>query len=46
MKKSHECEVATHIDPESCGAVRKSGVEALTGTVCHPYPLRRMGVIT
>src|SRR6516164_4877383 len=31
MKKSHECEVATHIDPESCGAVRKSGVEALTG---------------
>ena len=31
MKKSHECEVATHLDPESCGAVRKSGVEALTG---------------
>src|SRR6516164_2954274 len=31
MKKSHECEVATHIDPESCGAVRKGGVEALTG---------------
>ena len=30
MKKSHECEVATHIDPESCGAVRKGGVEALT----------------
>jgi hypothetical protein len=31
MKKSHECEVATHIGPESCGATRKSGVEALTG---------------
>ena len=31
MQKSHECEVATHIGPESCGAARKSGVEALTG---------------
>ena len=31
MKKSHECDVATHIGPESCGAARKSGVEALTG---------------
>jgi hypothetical protein len=31
MKKSYECEVATHIGPESCGAARKSGVEALTG---------------
>jgi hypothetical protein len=31
MKKSHECEVATHIGPESCGAARKGGVEALTG---------------
>src|SRR5216683_7977578 len=31
MKKSHECEVATHIGPESCGATRKGGVEALTG---------------
>jgi len=30
MKKSHECEVATHIGPESCGASRKGGVEALT----------------
>jgi RNA-directed DNA polymerase len=30
MKKSHECEVATHIGPESCGAARKGGVEALT----------------
>jgi hypothetical protein len=31
MQKSHECEVATHIGPESCGATRKGGVEALTG---------------
>jgi hypothetical protein len=31
MQKSYECEVATHIGPESCGAVRKSSVEALTG---------------
>jgi hypothetical protein len=31
MKKSHECEVATHIGPESCGAARKGGDEALTG---------------
>jgi hypothetical protein len=31
MKKSHECEVAAHIGPESCGAARKGGVEALTG---------------
>jgi RNA-directed DNA polymerase len=31
MKKSHECDVATHIGPESCGAARKDGVEALTG---------------
>src|SRR6266576_2422000 len=31
MQKSHECEVATHIGPESCGAARKSSVEALTG---------------
>jgi hypothetical protein len=31
MKKSHECEVATHIGPESCGAARKGGVEASTG---------------
>ena len=87
MKKSHECEVATHIGPKSCGASRKGGVEALTGdragrvasralwhrtlsrrsqngrvlwdrmrrlinrwlplpAICHPYPLRRMGVIT
>ena len=31
MKKSYECEVATHIGPESCGAARKGSVEALTG---------------
>jgi hypothetical protein len=31
MKKSCECEVATHIGPESCGAAREGGVEALTG---------------
>jgi len=27
MQKSYECEVATHIGPESCGAARKGGVE-------------------
>jgi hypothetical protein len=31
MKKSYECDVAAHIEPESCGAARKGGVEALTG---------------
>src|SRR6266702_1953957 len=31
MKKSYECELATHIGPESCGAARKGSVEALTG---------------
>jgi len=31
MKKSHECEVATHIGPESCGVAREGGAEALTG---------------
>jgi hypothetical protein len=31
MQKSYECEVATHIGSESCGAARKGGVEALTG---------------
>ena len=30
MKESCECEVATHIGPESCGAAREGGVEALT----------------
>src|SRR5438046_7581471 len=31
MKKSHESGVAIHIGPESCGAAREGGVEALTG---------------
>src|SRR3977135_3041558 len=31
MKKSYECEVATHIGPESCGVTCQGGVEALTG---------------
>ena len=31
MKKSYESGPATHIGPESCGAARKGGVEALTG---------------
>ncbi len=31
MKESYECELATHIGPESCGAAREGGVEALTG---------------
>jgi hypothetical protein len=31
MQKSHESESATHIGPQSCGAARKSGFEALTG---------------
>jgi len=30
MNKSYECNVATHIGPESCGAAREGGVEALT----------------
>lgn len=31
MKKSYGEGVATHTGPESCGAARKGGVEALTG---------------
>ena len=31
MQKSYECELATHIGLESCGAARKGSVEALTG---------------
>jgi hypothetical protein len=31
MQKSYECDVATHIGPESCGAARKGNDEALTG---------------
>ena len=30
MQKSYECEIATHIGPESCGAAREGDVEALT----------------
>jgi len=37
MQKSYECEIATHIGPESCGAARKGGVEALTGSVWAGY---------
>jgi len=31
MQKSYGKELATHTDPESCGAAREGGVEALTG---------------
>jgi hypothetical protein len=31
MKESYESGLATHIGPESCGAAREGGVEALTG---------------
>src|SRR5487761_553109 len=31
MQKSYESGLATHIGPESCGAARKGGDEALTG---------------
>ncbi len=31
MRKSHGEGVATHTGPESCGAAREGGVEALTG---------------
>jgi hypothetical protein len=31
MQESYDCELATHIGPESCGASRKGSVEALTG---------------
>jgi hypothetical protein len=31
MKESYERGLATHIGPESCGATRKGGDEALTG---------------
>src|SRR5215831_19728697 len=31
MQKSYECDVATHIGLESCGAARKGSDEALTG---------------
>ncbi len=31
MQGSYECEVATHTDPESCGAACEGGSEALAG---------------
>src|SRR5689334_22522091 len=31
MKESHSKDPASHADPESCGAVREDGSEALTG---------------
>jgi hypothetical protein len=31
MQKSYDSGLATHIGPESCGAAREGGVEALTG---------------
>ncbi len=31
MKESYDKGLATHTGPESCGAARKGGVEALTG---------------
>jgi hypothetical protein len=31
MEKSYESGLATHIGPESCGAAREGGAEALTG---------------
>ena len=31
MKESYESGLTTHIGPESCGAAREGGVEALTG---------------
>ena len=30
MKESYECELASHIGPESCGAAREGGGKALT----------------
>ena len=31
MKESHEKNLASHLDPESCGAAREGGLEVLTG---------------
>ena len=36
MKESYGERLATHTDPESCGAVRKDRVEALTGARAGP----------
>jgi hypothetical protein len=30
MEESYECDVATHIGPESCGAAREGGVEQIS----------------
>ena len=40
MQKSYECDVATHIGPESCGAARKGNVEALTGERVRVLPCK------
>jgi hypothetical protein len=32
MQKPHECELTTHIGPESCGAAPKSSVDRSMGT--------------
>jgi hypothetical protein len=45
MQKSYECEVATHIGPESCGAARKGGVEALTGERAGRVLIRVSGLL-
>ena len=37
MKESYESGSATHIGPESCGAAREGGVEALKGNVRAGY---------
>jgi hypothetical protein len=37
MKESYDERLATHIGPESCGAARKGGVEALGGNVRARY---------
>jgi hypothetical protein len=37
MKKSYECDVATHIGPESCGAARKD-FSGTTGLSDFPGP--------
>lgn|SRR5690606_1311573 len=40
MKESYGEGVATHTGPESCGATRKGGVEALTGVRAGRVPSR------
>ena len=36
MKKSYECEVATHIGPESCGAAREGRRRSVDKGTCGP----------